>query len=701
MRRLTNASAREQQDGDTRRGADGEWRRYGWTEFGCDPIVSLGFWEGTAQTQRTRNQMKRLHRLFRSPKVLIASLSTLVAVAATFLFAGNIGHWTAHSTAQSIAASDAAALIRSGHARSLDVQFDHVYLRTDGAEYVFVKDREASVPQMLATLGVTSADLSSVSYTVEETSPISWGEVIPAIIMVSLILGVLYVSMKRTGQGPGLTFGRSRARRFVGQAQRITFDDVAGAHEAKEELHEIVDFLKSPDRFEAMGARIPKGVLLVGPPGTGKTLISRAVAGEAGVPFFSISGSEFVEMFVGVGASRVRDLFEQAKRQSPAIVFIDEIDAVGRKRSSGSSGGAHDEREQTLNQILVEMDGFEGNSHVIVIAATNRPDVLDPALLRPGRFDRQVTLGNPDVKERTAILEVHAKGKPIEGAVKLETLARSTPGFSGADLANLVNEAAILAVRRSHKKISMDDLQEAIDRVIGGPQKKARVMSEIEQQRTAYHEGGHAVVGRFCENHDPVHKVTIVSRGRMGGYTRFLPEEDRHYMTRAGFEAMIASALGGWMAERLVFGDVSTGASNDIEKATNIARSMVTSYGMSDSLGPLALAPQESAGFEARSYSERVAEAIDEEVRALIDAGMREAEAILSARRDVLDSLAARLLQDETVEGDDLERIFSGAETTAIKPLTRYRHRPGTSALAPLPRLASGLASTVTDGTPE
>jgi len=421
------------------------------------------------------------------------------------------------------------------------------------------------------------------------------------------------------------------------------------------------------------------------------------------VPFFSISGSEFVEMFVGVGASRVRDLFLQAKRQAPAIIFVDEIDAVGRKRGSGHAGGAHDEREQTLNQILVEMDGFEGNSHVIVIAATNRPDVLDPALLRPGRFDRQITLANPDVKERAAILEVHARGKPIDSVVKLETLARSTPGFSGADLANLVNEAAILAVRRHQKAITMHDLQEAIDRVIGGPLKKARVISEQELRRTAYHEAGHAVVGRFSENHDPVHKVTIVARGRMGGYTRFLPEEDRHYMTRAGFEAMIASALGGWVSERLIFGEVSTGASNDIEKATTIARGMVTTYGMSDSLGPLALGRGETGGYpggagDAWTYSERVTEAIDAEVRGLINSGMRQAEDILTGHKSVLDALASRLLQDETVEGDELEQIFVGSTFAdgVVLPLPRYRQRP--ASLAGLPRLASGLASTVTDG---
>jgi cell division protease FtsH len=647
--------------------------------------------------------MKRLSALFGRPIVRIVGLSLLFALGAALLILGNMARWTAHSAAQSIAASEAAAIIKSGQARSIEVQFDHAYLKTDEAEYVFVKDREASVPQMLSTLGVGSAELAALTYTVDNSSSVSWGELIPSFVLALLVLGVVLMTMKRGGHGPGLSFGRSRARRFVGHAQQVRFDDVAGATEAKEELREIVEFLKYPARFAAMGARIPKGVLLVGPPGTGKTLISRAVAGEAGVPFFSISGSEFVEMFVGVGASRVRDLFEQAKRQAPAIIFIDEIDAVGRKRGSGQAGGAHDEREQTLNQILVEMDGFEGNSHVIVIAATNRPDVLDPALLRPGRFDRQVTLANPDVKERAAILEVHARGKPMEPLIKLETLARSTPGFSGADLANLVNEAAILAVRRSRAAICMDDLQEAIDRVIGGPQKKARVMSELEQRRTAYHEGGHAVVGRFSENHDPVHKVTIISRGRMGGYTRFLPEEERHYMTRTGFQAMIASALGGWVAERMIFGDVSTGASNDIEKATNIAHGMVTTYGMSESLGPLALGQRDTGGYvgaqgEPRAYSERVAEAIDAEVRALIDAGMSQAEEILSHHGDVLDALAARLLEDETVEGDDLEAIFTGADGgDVVRPLPRYRQRHPTTSLVPLPRLASGLASTVTD----
>jgi cell division protease FtsH len=618
----------------------------------------------------------------------------------------NLARLSAHSGAQPIPASQAATIVKSGQAHSIEVQLDRAYLRTDAAEYVFVKDREASVPQMLASLGVSSTDLSTLSYTVVESASIPWTDVVPTLLLALLLGGVLLMTLRRASGGPTFGFGRSRARRFVGQPQQVTFDDVAGAAEAKEELLEIVEFLKAPEKFHAMGARIPKGVLLVGPPGTGKTLISRAVAGEAHVPFFSISGSEFVEMFVGVGASRVRDLFEQAKKQAPSIIFIDEIDAVGRKRSSGHGGGAHDEREQTLNQILVEMDGFEGNKHVILLAATNRPDVLDPALLRPGRFDRQVTLANPDVKERTAILTVHARGKPLEPEVRLETLARSTPGFSGADLANLVNEAAILAVRRSRRTIGMRDLQEAIDRVIAGPQKKARVMSVLEQRRTAYHEGGHAVVGRFSENHDPVHKVTIISRGRMGGYTRFLPEEDHHYMTRPQFEAMMASALGGWVAERLIFGDVSTGASNDIEKATGIARGMVTTYGMSESLGPQSLGQREPATFlqpqagaqgESRNYSERVAEAIDAEVHVLIDSAMRQAEQILVSRRDVLDTLAARLLDAETVEGEELERIFqqgTGAPETSVTPMPGYRHRPGLPALQPVPRVASGLAST-------
>jgi len=417
-----------------------------------------------------------------------------------------------------------------------------------------------------------------------------------------------------------LSFGKSRARMFMGNKPSVTFNDVAGVEESKQELAEVVEFLKYPDKFAALGARIPKGVLLIGPPGTGKTLLSKAVAGEAGVPFFSISGSEFVEMFVGVGASRVRDLFDQAKRNSPCIIFIDEIDAVGRQRGAGL-GGSHDEREQTLNQILVEMDGFDSNTNVIVIAATNRPDVLDPALLRPGRFDRQVILDRPDIRGRIAVLEVHAKGKPLEKDVSLEVLAKQTPGFSGADLENMVNEAAILAARRNRKTISMSEMEEAIMRVVAGPERKSRLITEKEKMITAYHEVGHALVARMLPNVDPVHKITIIPRGMAGGLTMVLPGEDRGLGTKSQFEDQIAWGLGGRAAEETIFGEISSGASNDIEKATGIARQMVTRYGMSKKLGPIAFGKQEEMVFlgrdagEQRNYSDEVAYEIDKEVR--------------------------------------------------------------------------------------
>ncbi len=441
-----------------------------------------------------------------------------------------------------------------------------------------------------------------------------------------LIIGGLLIFMMRQAQGSNnqaLSFGKSRARMFMGNKPSTTFADVAGVEEAKQELEEIVEFLKYPDKFVALGARIPKGLLLVGPPGTGKTLISRAVAGEAGVPFFSISGSEFVEMFVGVGASRVRDLFDQAKRNSPCIVFVDEIDAVGRQRGAGL-GGSHDEREQTLNQILVEMDGFDTNTNVIVIAATNRPDVLDPALLRPGRFDRQVVLDRPDIRGRLAILVVHAKGKPLEKNITLDTLAKQTPGFSGADLANLLNEAAILAARRNKRSIGMSELEEAIDRVVAGPARKSRIISEREKAITAYHEVGHALVARMLPNTDPVHKVSIVARGQAGGFTMLLPTEDRYLWSKPQFEDMLAYALGGHVAELIIFGEVTTGASNDIERVTKIARSMVTEYGMSDLIGPMALGHKDELVFlgrdfgEQRNYSEQTAREIDEEMRRII-----------------------------------------------------------------------------------
>ncbi|MGI8925926.1 MAG: ATP-dependent zinc metalloprotease FtsH [Tepidiformaceae bacterium] len=482
-----------------------------------------------------------------------------------------------------------------------------------------------------------------------------------------LLFGLFLLLIMRQAQGSNsqaMSFGKSRARLFTGSKVTVTFADVAGVDEAKEELAEVVEFLKFPEKFAALGARIPKGVLLVGPPGTGKTLLSRAVAGEAGVPFFSISGSEFVEMFVGVGASRVRDLFDQAKKNAPCIVFVDEIDAVGRQRGAGL-GGSHDEREQTLNQILVEMDGFETGTNVIVLAATNRPDILDPALLRPGRFDRKVVLDAPDVRGREAILMVHTKGKPVGEDVTIGTLAKSTPGFSGADLANLVNEAAILAARRNKKIISMDEFEEAVDRVIAGPERKSRVMTPHEKRLTAYHEGGHTVVGHFMEHHDPPHKVTIISRGMAGGYTRFLPDEESHYRTGSMFRDQLCTALGGHAAEELIFGEASTGPSNDIEQVTRIARAMVTRWGMSERLGPRTFGRSEELVFlgreisETRNYSEKIAEEIDDEVRRLIEEAQERARNLLKEQRPLLDKLALVLLEVETLEGDTLKRLLN------------------------------------------
>jgi cell division protease FtsH len=482
-----------------------------------------------------------------------------------------------------------------------------------------------------------------------------------------LLIGFFIFFMFRQAQGTNnqaMSFGKSRARMFLGNKQVVTFADVAGVDEAKTELQEVVEFLKYPEKFNSLGARIPRGVLLVGPPGTGKTLLARAVAGEAGVPFFSISGSEFVEMFVGVGASRVRDLFDQAKRNSPCIVFVDEIDAVGRQRGAGL-GGSHDEREQTLNQILVEMDGFETNTGVIVVAATNRPDVLDPALLRPGRFDRQVILDRPDMKGRLEILRVHSKGKPLDKSVDLQNVARKSPGFSGADLANLVNEAAILAARRNKKVITTPEFGEALERVVAGPERKSRVISDAEKAIIAYHEGGHAMVQRILPKCDPVAKVSIISRGMALGYTMGLPMEDRYLQSKAEFEDKIAGMLGGNAAERLIFGDTTTGSSNDIEKATNVARRMVTEFGMSDKLGPLAFGKRDEMVFlgrdlgEQRNYSDDVAKQIDEEVRAIIDKAYARAMDVLTRHKDRLIQLAERLVAEETVEQDAFEAMFA------------------------------------------
>ncbi|HZU03238.1 MAG TPA: ATP-dependent zinc metalloprotease FtsH, partial [Ktedonobacteraceae bacterium] len=523
-----------------------------------------------------------------------------------------------------------------------------------------------------------------------------------------LLLAGLLIFMMRQAQGSNnqaMSFGKSRARMFMGNKPSVTFADVAGVEEAKQELQEIVDFLKYPEKFIALGARIPKGLLLVGPPGTGKTLISRAVAGEAGVPFFSISGSEFVEMFVGVGASRVRDLFDQAKRNSPCIVFVDEIDAVGRQRGAGL-GGSHDEREQTLNQILVEMDGFDTNTNVIVIAATNRPDVLDPALLRPGRFDRQVVLDRPDIRGRIAILQVHAKGKPLDPHITLETLAKQTPGFSGADLANLLNEAAILAARRNKRKVGMSELEEAIDRVVAGPARKSRIISEREKAITAYHEIGHALVARMLPNTDPVHKVSIVARGQAGGFTMLLPTEDRYLWSKAQFEDMLAYALGGHVAEQIIFGEVTTGASNDIERVTKVARSMVTEYGMSSRIGPMALGHKEELVFlgrdlnEQRNYSEQTAREVDEEVHRIIQEAYDKAYNILIQNKKRLIMISERLMKEETLEGPLFESlfnqgidddqyespsIFAGLPDMKVRGEQKSLPFPGTTASYPLP----------------
>jgi len=514
----------------------------------------------------------------------------------------------------------------------------------------------------------------------------SWLNILGGLIPFILIGGLL-IFMMRQAQGTNnqaLSFGKSRARMFLGNKPTVTFTDVAGVEEAKQELQEIVEFLKFPDKFAALGARIPKGLLLVGPPGTGKTLIARAVAGEAGVPFFSISGSEFVEMFVGVGASRVRDLFEQAKRNSPCIVFVDEIDAVGRQRGAGL-GGSHDEREQTLNQILVEMDGFDTNTNVIVIAATNRPDVLDPALLRPGRFDRQVVLDRPDIRGRTAILQVHAKGKPLEVSVTLETLAKQTPGFSGADLANLLNEAAILAARRNKRKVGMSELEEAIDRVVAGPARKSRIISEREKAITAYHEVGHALVARMLPNTDPVHKVSIVARGQAGGFTMLLPTEDRYLWSKPQFEDTLAYALGGHVAELIIFGEVTTGASNDIERVTKVARSMVTEYGMSSRIGPMALGHKEELVFlgrdfgEQRNYSEQTAREVDEEIRRIIQEAFDKAYHVLLQNKTRLIMISERLIKEETLEGPLFEALFN-------QPIDNGQYE-SPSILAGMPRL--------------
>jgi cell division protease FtsH len=538
----------------------------------------------------------------------------------------------------------------------------------DGSQRKSHKEDTSTLVQQLKELGATTEMLQSDKIKLEIQPPSPWLSVVTVLgyILPFVVLAAVFWFVFRQAQGSNnaaMSFGKSRARMFTGDQPSVTFLDVAGVEEAKEELKEVVEFLREPEKFISLGARIPKGVLLVGPPGTGKTLLAKAVSGEAGVPFFSISGSEFVEMFVGVGASRVRDLFDQAKRHSPCIVFVDEIDAVGRQRGAGL-GGSHDEREQTLNQMLVEMDGFDTDTNVIIMAATNRPDILDPALLRPGRFDRRVVLDRPDMRGREAILKVHTKGKPLAPDVDLNVLARSTPGFVGADLENLVNEAAILAARRNQKLISQPELEEAIERVIAGPERKSRLISEDEKRIVAYHEAGHAVVMNALPQADPVHKVSIIARGMAGGYTLSLPEEDRTLMARKKLMADMIGLLGGRAAEELVFDDITSGAANDLERVTRMARAMVTRLGMSEQLGPMVYGQKEELIFlgreisEQRDYSDAVAEEIDSEVRRLVNEAHDTAKRILTEYRDKLDAVAKRLLELETISRDEFESLF-------------------------------------------
>jgi cell division protease FtsH len=581
-----------------------------------------------------------------------------------------VGFRQDNSTSQPLTINQVAQDIQNGKVARVIIQSDtqiHVVYQS-GKEADSNKESSATLIDQLVSLGVTPAQLSPDNVKIEVQPPSPWAGILSSLLYILPVIfmaGVLWFIFRQAqgSNNAAMAFGKSRARMFSGEHPTVTFQDVAGIEESKQELAEVVEFLKEPQKFIQLGARIPKGVLLVGPPGTGKTLLAKAVSGEAGVPFFSISGSEFVEMFVGVGASRVRDLFDQAKRHSPCIIFVDEIDAVGRQRGAGL-GGSHDEREQTLNQMLVEMDGFDTDTNVIIIAATNRPDILDPALLRPGRFDRRVTLDRPDVKGREAILKVHVKGKPLEPNVDLASLARGTPGFVGADLENLINESAILAARRNKKSIGQPELEEAIERVVMGPERKSRLISDEEKRIIAYHEAGHAVVANAIPEADPVQKITIVGRGQAGGATWYRPEDDRILFSRKKMIATLAGALGGRVAEELVFDDITSGASNDIEQVTRMARAMVTRMGMSPELGPMVYGQKEELIFlgreisEQRDYSEAIAEKIDDEVRNLVDEAYKLAKKLLTQYREQLNSVAQKLLEVETITREEFEAIF-------------------------------------------
>lgn len=580
---------------------------------------------------------------------------------------------------QNIGLTDVVNKINAGEITRIEVR-DNTILASgaDGASFSAVKESGQSTDTVLKNLGVADDKLRSVSIEVVEPSAgaLFLRSVAPTMLFLVAATIVLWFFLRQMqgANNRAMTFGQSNARQVAGDKHKVTFGDIAGNPEAKEELSEIVEFLKMPKKFSDLGAKIPKGVLLMGPPGTGKTLIARAVAGEAGVPFFHISGSEFVEMFVGVGASRVRDLFAKAQKAAPCIIFIDEIDAVGRQRGAGLGGG-HDEREQTLNQILVEMDGFEPNSGVIIIAATNRPDVLDPALLRPGRFDRRVILDRPDLKDRKAILGIHAKEKPLAADVNIDRIAERTVGFAGADLANIMNEAAILAARHDKKLIDQQDLLDAIEKVMLGPERKSHILSDEERVVTAYHEAGHAIVGHVLPFCDEVHKVSIVSRGRALGYTMSLPAEDRKSKSRKEFMDELAMTLGGYVAEREIFNDFTTGASNDLQKATAIAKDLVTQYGMSDAVGPRKFGERGEMVFlgkeihENRDYSEKTAEQIDAEINRILQEGLAKATDVIRTHRQKMDELVNELVSKETVEKERFEELFGKPEK--VKPMSK------------------------------
>lgn len=597
-------------------------------------------------------------------KNIVIGFIVFLAIASIFAM------WkTPLSQPQEISLSEVAAKIEQGEIKKIQVEGNELKIELNsGQNLVSKKENETALTESLKNYGVKAENLSKVEIKILEKSGLMYwlGNILPFLLPFAFVAVFIYFMTKsiQKSNTRAMMFGQSKARPVEQKKKkRTTFKDVAGVTEAKEELWEVVEFLKNPKKFRSLGAEIPKGVLLMGPPGTGKTLMARAVAGEANVPFFHISGSEFVEMFVGVGASRVRDLFNKAKKNAPCIVFIDEIDAVGRQRGAGLGGG-HDEREQTLNQILTEMDGFEQDTNVIVIAATNRPDVLDPALLRPGRFDRRVILNLPDIKEREAILKIHAQGKPLALSVSLKKLSQRTPGFSGADLKNLMNEAAILAARRGAKKISMQNCLDAIEKVILGPERKSFILSEKEKKIAAYHEAGHALVTHLLPHTDPVQKVSIISRGGAAGYTLKLPEEEKHFHSKAEFLDDLAVLLAGFVAEKKVFGDVTTGATSDLKEATKLARKLVTQFGMSEVLGPMTFGQKEELIFlgreitEQRDYSEEVAAKIDHEVKNFIDQAYKKAEKIISENKNKLEKIYAKLIEDETIEKEEFEKLL-------------------------------------------